>query len=213
MRANRPRHRRLSPSLIANVIPKEADVKSKLVSGWLKREPSPGTEYGYLPIWDWNGRMFQLVDNYADGKRVTPVEVADYYFNDVDTLYGPMPFFAMAKWSEALDMIDGLGRDFVIDTLNFIATGRRRFSHPVWRNLMDQEVRDVQNLKSSYEPNPLGIEKCYEKVLGNITPKQFFLLWVGQRDGLNDLIFSYQTFLEPWVLEEPPLNVFVVDTN
>ena len=213
MRTNRPRIRRLSPSLIANVIPKDADVKSKLVSGWLKREPTPGTEYGYLPIWDWNGRMFQLVDNYVAGKRVTPVEVADYYFNDVDTLYGSMPFFTMAKWVDALDMIDGLGRDFVIDTLNFIATGKRRFSHPVWRGLMDQEVRDIQKMKSTYDPHPMGVENCYEKELANITPKHFFLKWVGQKDGLNDLIFSYQTFLEPWILEEFDKTAFTGSMN
>lgn len=207
---NRPR--RLSPRVLG-LIPKTVDMKCIGVSNWLKRTPSRDAEYNYLPTFDFDGNMFSLVDNYLEGKRVTPVEVADYYFKSVYTMYGPQPFFVMLKCKEALDIIDGLGRDFVIDTLNFVATGKRAFSHPVWRGLLDDEVRSVQKMKSQYKAEPLSLPQDYLKALDGISEVDFYLRWVNQREGLTDLIFSYQTFLEPWVLEEPPLEVFVVDSN
>lgn len=206
------RPRKLTSSLSA-IIPKTVDLKDVGVSNWLKRTPSRDAEYGYLPSFDFDGTMFSLVDNYLEGRRVTPVEVADYYFKQVFTMYGAQPFYTMLKYKDALNIIDGLGKDFVIDTLNFIATGKRAFSHPVWRGLMDDEVRSVQKMKSQYVSEPLLLSQDYLKALEGISETDFFLRWVNQREGLTDLIFSYQTFLEPWVLDEPPLQVFVVDTN
>jgi len=75
---------------------------------------------------------------------------------------------------------------FVLDTVRFIATGRRRFSIHTWPALVTYEVpvfnESVQGRRDIY--------LLTEELHVPIQTEAFIQKWLSQKDGFNDMVYT-----------------------
>ena len=74
--------------------------------------------------------------------------------------------------------------EFILDTVRYIATGRRRISMHAWPSLM-----------SAHDPNAIrkehmAIRKLFSELALNVSTTELIQRWCSHKDGVYDLMFT-----------------------
>lgn len=139
------------------------------------------------------------------------LDITRFYFHGIDTWFGPKPFESFilnktyrediwypvsrqqffndfANWCPFL-------REVIIDTCNFILTGRRDIHIKVLRDLSMSYNEAAQSCRSPMFPE-LNVKQRFDwKDIEGLTSQEFFTAWVSQKNGIQDLICSYKVML------------------
>lgn len=140
------------------------------------------------------------------------MEITKFYKSNLDTWFGPkvfetfilnktyrldicysgsrLEFFnAVAEWSPFL-------REVIIDTCNFILTGRRDIHPNVLLELSRTYADNVRRHDGDVIVPELNVKQRFNwKDIENLTSEEFFTLWVGRKGGIQDLICSHKLML------------------
>ena len=133
--------RKLIPELKASLEANNVDVNSELVQGFLKRYPSWDEEYSYfLTFTPMKPMLEPLLTCDIDETKLS--EVTRFYFHDIFTCIGfGSPFYQLLTMDWVTKYyVDGLAKEFIADTYNYILTGKRLFNVHIWQELMEKEV-------------------------------------------------------------------------
>lgn len=139
------------------------------------------------------------------------LDVTKFYFNGIVTWFGSKPFEAfilnktyrdeiwysgtrteffddVASWNPFL-------REVIIDTCNFILTGRRDIHIKILLDLSKSYSEALRHGRSPMFPE-LNVQQRFDwKDIEGLTSQEFFKAWVSQKNGLQDLICSYKVML------------------
>lgn len=156
----------------------------------------------YSSIYDF-GWWFGL-DNFAVFERndFNALQTLDVYFNDYLTWFGNRPLEQLASLSGSqLDCVvreesryNPFFEPLIIDTLNFIATGKRNYSLNLLRMYMREYRMSCQSdVDYALDKYSYPTEKLYvDKDLKGLSSYDFYNKWISQRDGAEDLILTYR---------------------
>lgn len=192
--------KKVTPELKTLLTKNNVDVADPLVQGFLKRYPSYNESYEYFLTFDAVDEALQSFDM-EDLENASLSKVANFYFDESYTIIGPQVFYTLSHLPWVLQYwVDGVAKDFIYDTWNFILTGKRQLSIPVWEGLFHQEVNDVKRLGKDYNfSQSLNITCDDLGAIKNLTPGEFFNRWVNNRDGVHDLLMAHKLFLQTYV--------------
>ena len=193
--------KKITPTLKSLLVKNKIADNDPLIQGFLKRYPKWDEEYYFFLTWGMDIEDSFRVFNFNTPEDNTLADVTHFYFNEVFTIIGPQPFYSLSHYEDIITYwIDGLAKDFLADTYNFILTGKRTFSIPVWESMLTQEVADVKRLGKDYNFNPDRLVTCSDiGKIKNLTPSEFFLKWIRQRDGVQDLLMTHKLFLQTYM--------------
>lgn len=138
------------------------------------------------------------------------LDATDIYYNGECTWFGNKPFevFILNKTYrevaglninrlEFLDMFKFLPfhRELIIDTVNFILTGKRDINLKILRDISIQYYNDVRTKDKVMFPN-LNVEQRFSwSEVENLTSGELFTKWVSQKDGVADVALAHRTIL------------------
>lgn len=172
-------------------------INQKFASGLMRDWGSNGP--AVVGIWSWFGGTkpsLKLASRLGKGEKVLATEVIEDYMS-LDTILGVCPFYTLLndetiwEWS----VIDGSLKAFFIDTLNYIATGKRQFSQKVFDSYMEQEAKDYLADEENFTPTNLQITPAYQDLKG-ISFQDFMVLWLSRRGGWDDVIRSKEMIVK-----------------
>lgn len=137
-----------------------------------------------------NEPTLKLAEKVKEGGKVLATEVLDDYLS-IDTLFGVCPFYTALTHPECLhwEALDGAVKSFIIDTLNYIATGKRSLPRRVMDGIIAQEAKDYLTQPKGFKPTALPVKPEYDTLSG-ISFHNFMALWLSRRDGWQDVIDS-----------------------
>jgi hypothetical protein len=209
----------VNKALVSNLLAKApADIKALVKANFGDANgdgsvtyPAPTNQLMY----NWTGQSFSA-------SYLNEIEVADLYFNGIWTWYGegsPFRFFLTgnhdeeciaewvrdgSKWQSRESFLVKLLEDesrwypfltpLVLDTLNFITTGKRQIPLRLMTEMMLEHSTSLDANK--YEPTdetPLIIRpRGNVRTLENLTSQEFFLKWARQPGGIKDIIDTHK---------------------
>lgn len=166
------------------------------------------------------GKAFEIAWNYLTYESRDIFEKHDYrlitmakfYYQGIMSIYGDRPFetFILNKtYRESvnldcsrLDFFNMVSRwepflkDLIIDTCNFVMTGKRDINISILYGMSIDFVQDCYSSETGVVFPELNVKQRFEwKDIECMSSQEFFNKWVNQKNGLQDLICSHKVML------------------
>lgn len=152
-------------------------------------------------------------------KQHTPdlVDITKFYFEGIDTWYGPKPFevwlntrymreafYGLGRFDTCLDILDDESeyitflKPLIIDTGNFIATGKRQVPLKLLMSyhadyVSRKKAASAQNKEYGGEEDAPTVKRQFAtNHFDGMSTALFFKTWLKQPDGVNDFVMAHR---------------------